>query len=766
MQIKTRLKAVSWTAAAIAVLVVLISAWTQDQLKQSLKRHELAEEMISTAYKRSIMRAEYLLNREDRPKEQWMLLTDSLSALIKQAQAFSASPEQSLILQQIEVLPDKTKKLLTHLSENKSDMENGRISNAFGQEIEGRITTQLIIDSQTLLTHLLKLQIITDQEYITRQTLSNALILISMLILVSLTATSLFLIARSIAAPIMRLRKGFATIATGNLDHRITISGNDELAGLAQDCNQMAAELKESYTSLKNLHKEMAERRRVEDALAQSLERFQMANKATFDIIWDWNLQTNEIWWNENFMKIFGYEANEIEVSSVSWTNRIHPEERDRVCTGIHAVIDSGEEIWSDHYRFQRKDGAYADIEDRGHISRDEDGRPVRMIGAMQDVTQRKRMDNTLQESESKFKRLYDSNIIGIIFWDTDGNIREANPEFLRMVGYSQDEVLSGNVRWKDMTPPEYAYLDEKAIREMSETGVCSLFEKEYIHKNGSRVPIILGAAFLKGQKNIGICFVLDITDRKESEREILRLNTELEQRVIERTAQLEAANRELEAFAYSVSHDLRAPLRAVDGYTRILAEDYEAQLDVEGKRVCSVISQSARDMGKLIDDLLAFSSVGRATMQRSTIDMAAMAQSIFFEITTAETRERIDFHVGPLPSIVGDLSLFRQVWTNLLSNAVKFSSKKDRSKIEISSAHQDGQTYYSIRDNGAGFDMQYLDKLFGVFQRLHSTREFEGTGVGLAIAQRIIVRHGGRIWAEGEVGKGAIFYFSVGKGE
>jgi signal transduction histidine kinase len=236
------------------------------------------------------------------------------------------------------------------------------------------------------------------------------------------------------------------------------------------------------------------------------------------------------------------------------------------------------------------------------------------------------------------------------------------------------------------------------------------------------------------------------------------RLNDELQQR----TAQMEDANKELEAFAYSVSHDLRAPLRAIDGYTRILVEDYAPALDAEGHRVCSVVREETRRMGGLIDDLLAFSRLSRAPVQTSLINMQALAHSVFLELATDEERARIDFRVAPLPAASGDAALMRQVWSNLLSNAIKFSTKCEHARVEVGGREESGETIYFVRDNGAGFDMQYADKLFGVFQRLHNEREFAGTGIGLAIVQRVIHRHGGRVWAEGAPGQGATFYFSL----
>ncbi len=247
---------------------------------------------------------------------------------------------------------------------------------------------------------------------------------------------------------------------------------------------------------------------------------------------------------------------------------------------------------------------------------------------------------------------------------------------------------------------------------------------------------------------------------------ETVRLHAaELEERVAERTVKLQTANKDLEAFTYSVSHDLRAPLRAIDGYIRMLAEDHQASFDADGKRLFAVVQDEAHRMGDLINGLLAISRLSYAEMRTILpVDMAGLARSIFEELTSPEDRHRIDFQIGALPRAMGDSVLIRQVWVNLIGNAIKFSSKCERAVIQVNAHHTDHEVVYTVRDNGVGFDMQYAAKLFGVFQRLHSEKEFSGTGVGLAIVQRIIQRHNGRIWVESKVGQGTIFYFSLPK--
>ena len=243
----------------------------------------------------------------------------------------------------------------------------------------------------------------------------------------------------------------------------------------------------------------------------------------------------------------------------------------------------------------------------------------------------------------------------------------------------------------------------------------------------------------------------------KEKNELISRLNEELQDNI----AQLEVSNRELEAFTYSVSHDLRAPLRAIHSYTKILSEDYLAGVDPEGQEMMAAVMRNARKMGQLIDDLLAFSKVGKKELVIGTVDMNQLVSNTLKDLQTAMPH-RAKITVTDLPPVKADYGLLSLVWTNLISNGVKYSSAKENPQVEIGSTTIDGETVYYVKDNGAGFDMQYYDKLFGVFQRLHAANEFEGTGVGLALVHRIVTRHGGRIWAIARLNEGATFYFTL----
>jgi len=309
--------------------------------------------------------------------------------------------------------------------------------------------------------------------------------------------------------------------------------------------------------------------------------------------------------------------------------------------------------------------------------------------------------------------------------------------------------------------PVSLAELEDRLARDGS-------WEGELIHSRRDGAQIVVASRQVLGREERGeptdvLEMNSDITERKRADDELRRLKGELEERVVMRTAQLEAANKELESFAYSVSHDLRAPLRAIDGFCQILVTEHAPGLDGEPRRYLQRVSENTRKMGRLIDELLQFSRLGRQAMTRQPVAMADLVRQCLEELQGEREGREVEVILGELPPCRADASLLKQVWLNLLANALKFTRSRAEARIEAGSFARDGETVYFVRDNGVGFDMAYADKLFGVFQRLHRQEDYEGTGVGLALVQRIIHRHGGRIWAEASPDRGAAFFFTLG---
>ncbi|HWB13092.1 MAG TPA: PAS domain S-box protein [Pirellulales bacterium] len=385
---------------------------------------------------------------------------------------------------------------------------------------------------------------------------------------------------------------------------------------------------------------------------------------------------------------------------------------------------------------------------------------PAMFTAYLRDLSGQKR-------AEKRFRQTVESAPNGIVMINSAGQIVLVNVQTERLFGFRRDELLGQPVemlvpeRFRDAHPRQRAgFFSNPEGRPM---GVGrDLFGQR---KDGSEFPVEIRLTPIDTDDGLMVLSaIVDITERKAAEEENRRLNDELEQRVANRTEQLQAANKELEAFSYSISHDLRAPLRAIDGFSRILLKEYAPLLPPQGQEYVEDVRASTQQMGRLVDDLLRFSRLGRQSVSKQQFEPAVVVRQCLEELGDEQAGRCVDIQFGELATCWGDVALLKQVWFNLLSNALKYTARRATAAIQIGSQPGDepGEQTYFVKDNGVGFDMRYAEKLFGVFQRMHRAEDYEGTGVGLAVVQRIVQRHGGRIWAEAQPDQGATFYFTL----
>lgn len=510
------------------------------------------------------------------------------------------------------------------------------------------------------------------------------------------------------------------------------------------------------------LQQEIQERYRIETALRKTEKQFREAQRIAHMGSWELDLTTNKLQWSDEVFRIFEIPPDIPNLSYSTFIDGIHPDDRDTIKI-----------TYSDHlqdhtpygitYRLQMPDGRVKYMLQYCETLYAEDGTPILSQGTLQDITERKRIEverlkaKRVQHELTLLEQILDNTLAGYWNWDIPNHQEYLSPGFKRMFGYEDHELTNSPDTWQKLIFPEdlSKVLDcfEQHVQSHGKTPYYN--EVRYRHKDGSTVWVICSGQVIEWDQAgnplqmIG-CHV-DISDRKHAEDQVKRY-----------MAKLEVSNQELEAFAYSVSHDLRAPLRAISGYSQVLLEDYGNTLDRVGKDYLERIHINATQMGELINNLISLARVSRVEMRCMTVNLSAIAQAVIDGLCLSAPERSVECIIAPEVVVYADAALMKVVLTNLLQNAWKFTSQHPTAHIEFGIISPNEQPIYFIRDDGAGFNPAYSKMLFGVFQRLHAHHEFPGTGVGLATVQRIIHRHGGKVWAEGAVEQGATFYFTI----
>jgi len=517
------------------------------------------------------------------------------------------------------------------------------------------------------------------------------------------------------------------------------LRGRDEISRFSRSIESMAAVLQTRT-----------------EALRESEKRFSLAMEGANEGLWDWDLTTGEVYYSLQWKRMLGYDDDELENVLETWKSLLHPEDRDRSERLVQEYIDGKRSDFHIEFRLRCRSGGYREILSRAFTVK-EDGKLVRLVGTHVDITELKQTKRELRLAQFAIDQAPEE-----IFWvNRDATFRHVNDTAVQSLGYSRSEFAEMTVA--DLDVDRQAGDWDTFWNRARDEGSVTL-EARHRTAAGEVHPVEIRVSHGNFEGSEYLCaFSRDITERKEAEQRIHELNEHLEDQVRQRTAELESANRELESFAHTVSHDLRAPLRGMSGFSEALVEDYGDSLPEEARDYLDRIQKASRTMGDMIDGLLDLSRVTRGKLSFSEVNLSELVTEIVDRLQANEPERNATVEIAPDLVAQGDRRLLASALSNLVGNSWKFTAGEPETRIEFGRRESGGETVYFVADNGAGFDAGHGDKLFQPFQRFHARSEFDGEGIGLATVKRVVERHGGRVCAESAPGEGATIHFTIG---